>query len=253
TNFPLLKKICNYILLSGVITDAVFHIFTNLTLLKDEHIQFFNAYRTQVAVSLDGIREANNLRVFKDNGQPIFDVVIKNLKKLLKTVVDTKLVQLFMVVHPENIHLLNDNIEFLYNLGLRRILVCQIRYWEITEKYCIEFIKQHKILSDKIINGKYKNIELDSFNFLNLSSDISKIKKYNDIRYFKINSNGNHLVIADDKSVKAELFDIEKCDDQIHVFNILDCEENYGKRKYNLRKEVFEYHLNNLKKYYNMK
>ena len=112
------------------------------------------------------------MRVFKD-GKNSFEVVMNNIKKLVDEGI-TFLVH--PVLHPYNIAYFVDSVDYLYNNGVRQIDPGVVeKTLELTDEFCKEFIKQHDIVSSKILEGEYpglKVITLESYD----NSD--KKKKY---------------------------------------------------------------------------
>ena len=57
---------------------------TNLTLLEDKDVELISKYGIRVAVGVDGLYEINDkIRYYKHNGEGTFNVIIKNIKKLI--------------------------------------------------------------------------------------------------------------------------------------------------------------------------
>lgn len=82
-NFDLIKKsveYCNNLLFDKRI---IYQITINGTILKDEHIKFFNENNFELTISLDGPAELHNInRRFATNGNGSHDVIYKNLKRI---------------------------------------------------------------------------------------------------------------------------------------------------------------------------
>ena len=58
---------------------------TNGTLINEQYITLFKEFSVSVGVSIDGLKDQHNkYRVFK-NGNPTFDIVFNNLKKMLES------------------------------------------------------------------------------------------------------------------------------------------------------------------------
>ncbi len=168
-NFDLVRECINY--LSN--RNIIYYITTNGTLIDSDIIDFIKINSNIfLGISLDGTRFANSLRVFKD-GKNSFEVVMNNIKKLVDEGI-TFLVH--PVLHPYNIAYFVDSVDYLYNNGVRQIDPGVVeKTLELTDEFCKEFIKQHDIVSSKILEGEYpglKVITLESYD----NSD--KKKKY---------------------------------------------------------------------------
>ena len=61
-----------------------FSLTTNATLLNEEIIEFLSDHRIGVTVSIDGDRELNDSQRVFHNGKGTYDVIVPNIKKLLK-------------------------------------------------------------------------------------------------------------------------------------------------------------------------
>lgn len=63
---------------------VLFYIQTNLTTLTDEKLNFIRNHNIGISTSIDGFREQHNLtRPFRD-GIPSYDVVMKNMKRIME-------------------------------------------------------------------------------------------------------------------------------------------------------------------------
>lgn len=67
------------------ISKPSFSITTNGTLISEEMIRFFEKYNVALAISLDGPKKINDSeRIYVDNEESVYDVVISNLKRIKK-------------------------------------------------------------------------------------------------------------------------------------------------------------------------
>jgi uncharacterized protein len=85
-NFPVMRTTVAYAKRRAAESgkQIEFSLTTNATLLTEEIIEFLSEHKIGVTVSIDGDRELNDSqRVFK-NGKGSYDVIVPNIKKLLK-------------------------------------------------------------------------------------------------------------------------------------------------------------------------
>jgi len=158
---------------------------TNGTILSDDLIELLKEYpNISWAASMDGNRFMNCLRVTKD-GYNSYNLVISNHKKL-ESIIDINRIHIHMVTHPFNISFFVKGIEDLYSNGIRNIGVGTVETTiKIGREYCLEFIKQHDILSENYINNKYPGLSISSFEYL---------KPRNDKRYYIKDENNKTIL-----------------------------------------------------------
>ena len=144
---------------------------TNGTLITPNIIGYLMRNpKVKRGMSLDGNNYANQLRVMKD-GHASGNLVANNIKMLLREI-DINRISVHMVTHPYNVGLLNDSIDYLYNLGIRVIGIGTIeKTIIINDEYCDRFIQEMNKLSDKIISGVYKSLYIDLLEYLKPQSD----------------------------------------------------------------------------------
>ena len=147
---------------SGRVTDYV--ITTNGTILTDEMLKYLqNNSKIYYAVSLDGTKWANQLRIFK-NGKNSYDVARKNIIKALEILGQDR-VGVHIVTHPYNVGSINNSIKCLYDMGVKDIGIGTIESTiRLTNEYCNRFVKELLELSKKIKNGEYPDLTIDLFN-----------------------------------------------------------------------------------------
>ena len=91
-----------------------FEIITNGTLINNNLINLFKKYNVQLAISIDGPKEINDLmRPFKNN-KGTYDKVVKNIKRLNKEGI---IFGVSCTIGPHNINDLSRNIPFFKKLG----------------------------------------------------------------------------------------------------------------------------------------
>jgi len=107
---------------------------TNGVLLTEEKINFFKETGADfdVVFSLDGQKKTQNFNrppFRKEVKDAYFDLTIKNLKNLISSGIDFFV---NMVVGPENLHNLKENVDFLVDQGVRsiRISYAMSIFWE---------------------------------------------------------------------------------------------------------------------------
>lgn len=81
--FDLMKKCVNYAKKCASDRKWIFSMTSNLTLLTDEMCKWFAENKFSVTVSLDGDRETHDSQRVFPNGKGSFDIVMKNLKRLV--------------------------------------------------------------------------------------------------------------------------------------------------------------------------
>jgi uncharacterized protein len=85
-NFPFMRSTVIYARrrASEVGKKIEFSLTTNATLLNEEIIEFLSEHHIGVTVSIDGDRELNDRQRVFHNGKGSYDVIVPNIKKLLK-------------------------------------------------------------------------------------------------------------------------------------------------------------------------
>lgn len=121
---PLLKKdvirdTIEYIKTKKSKTRFYYGITTNGTLLDDEFIKYMSKNNfVNIAYSIDGTEETQNLNRQTIYGEETFKIVEKNAKKLLKTFDDAIAMT---VVTKNNLLRLSENVKYLFELGFKTI------------------------------------------------------------------------------------------------------------------------------------
>jgi uncharacterized protein len=85
-NFPVMRTTVEYARrrAAELGKQIEFSLTTNATLLNEEIIEFLSENRVGVTVSIDGDRELNDSQRVFHNGKGSYDVIVPNIKKLLK-------------------------------------------------------------------------------------------------------------------------------------------------------------------------
>lgn len=153
----------------GRVADYI--ITTNGTILNDEILEYLKANpKLYFAVSMDGTKWANQLRVMKD-GTNSFDIVKANILKAIE-VLSCEQVGVHIVTHPYNVGSIQNSIQCLYDMGIRSIGVGTIESTiRLTQEYCNRFIAELLEVSKKIKAGKYPGLLIDLFNSFKPESD----------------------------------------------------------------------------------
>lgn len=143
-----------------------FTITTNGTILQEEHLLFLknNKNLVRYAISLDGDKVSNQLRVFKDTYKNTYDVVEKNMYKLKENNIP---MSLHIVTHPYNISRLASSLVKFENKGFA--FGCNIGIIESTIAIDDDYIAEYKRQIRKIVelkkNNKLKNIIISDLLF----------------------------------------------------------------------------------------
>ncbi|MCX7921765.1 MAG: Cys-rich peptide radical SAM maturase CcpM [Clostridia bacterium] len=83
--FDLIKECIEYSIEQAEGKELGFNITTNATLLNEEIIEYFEKYKVNLMISLDGPKHVHNKnRVFEGNNKGTFEAVIKNLENIKK-------------------------------------------------------------------------------------------------------------------------------------------------------------------------
>jgi uncharacterized protein len=85
-NFPVMRSTVTYAKrrAAEIGKQIEFSLTTNATLLSEEIIEFLSQHHIGVTVSIDGDRELNDSQRVFHNGKGSYDVIVPNIKKLLK-------------------------------------------------------------------------------------------------------------------------------------------------------------------------
>ena len=143
--------------LNSYFTNIEFYISTNLTFIPKELYSLLDKKNVTLFVSIDGDKDGNSLRIYK-NKLFVFKDVTTNIKKLVSGGYGNKLVA-HVVVHYNNVYNLSYHVSFIQRLNVSMVDVGIIEgyYPIITKKFCDAFIKEHETISREIKMGIYKN------------------------------------------------------------------------------------------------
>lgn len=152
------------------ISDYV--ITTNGTILTDEMIDYISKNNKIIyAVSLDGNKWANQLRVFKNSQENSYEQVVINLKKAI-SVFSNNRTTVHMVTHKYNVGNLYDSVKHLAKLGIKYIGIGTVESTMIIDDwYCKTFVKEMAKVSEAIKNKKIK-VNVDILEYQKPKTDI---------------------------------------------------------------------------------
>lgn len=226
--WDLVKQAYEYLESLGVVNVEDYCITTNGTIMNEEIADYLSKNtKLRFAVSMDGSKWANQLRVFKESRVNTYDTVMQNIKYLIEVGVDASI---HMVTHLYNVGFLAHSIDTLYKQGITNIGIGTIeKTMTIDENYCNRFIKELSIVSDKIISGEYKNLKI---------AELEYVKPYEDVRsYIKDPATGKVVAESygrsgDDITMTATEYDVNRCDFKTDVSEMI----------YYIRKTVYDNH-----------
>lgn len=129
---------------------------TNGTLIDEEFINFARQNLVHICYSIDGIKECHNLNRNFENGGNSYDVVVENVKKLLK---EYSYVTVMMVVTTNNIQYLYDNVKHLFELGFVSVIFSLDYTANWNDEYLkilrAQYKKLAKLYIEKTMNEEY--------------------------------------------------------------------------------------------------
>lgn len=164
--FDLIREMTIYARKMGKVHDKnlIISICTNLTVLKDEQIEFIRNHNLMVTVSLVGPEEDHNKYRPYINGKGTYARVIKNFKKLAAHVPEQNYGISYVVVSAIS-QLVYDNFVYLLNLDISRNFNLEIiqDFEEWTEQDQINFMAQY----NKIIELVLERFDHDNPIFIN--------------------------------------------------------------------------------------
>lgn len=230
--WDLIKKSYEYLESIPEIIINSYVITTNGTIITEDIADYLSKNPKLVfAVSLDGHKWANQLRVFKDNRKNTYDKVMKNIKFLKEYGVESSI---HMVTHPYNVAFISESIDHLYKQGIKAIDIGTVESTiEIDKEYCDRFIEELDIVSNKIIKGVYPGLHIGLFEWL---------KPYEDIRsYIKDPITGKTIAESYGRSgediTHTNEYDIIRCENKDEISEMI----------YFIRKTVYDNHQSRLK------
>ena len=91
---------------------------TNGILLDDNTLKFIEDNQIELSISIDGDRETHNLNRKSINGKDVYDIIFRNMQKLLQRQMPFSV---RMTATANNVHLLSHNVRYFYELGIRKV------------------------------------------------------------------------------------------------------------------------------------
>jgi len=154
--FDLIEKACNYFENNKYDNNISYMLTTNGTILTEKMLNIIKKFNIYIYVSIDGLPFTHNMkRVFKNTNEPTYDIIAKNVKKMLNCI--PNLVGVQFTTHKSNIEYLYDGIKSLYDLGIRKINIGYVTP-DVNEKFVDVYLSEHQ----KVLNN------LNYFDGLNL-------------------------------------------------------------------------------------
>lgn len=211
-NFPLLAQAYSYMQENYKNKILNYTITTNGTILNDKIIEFLKANpNVTFAVSMDGLRYSNQLRVMKDaqgNNTNSYEKVVENFKILQEHGLSPSV---HMVTHPYNVAFLFENIKHLYeDLHITSIGIGTVEStMQIDDEYCDTFINQIKKVALYVLALPKSSLYVDL---------LEGLKSRQDVRTYVTDSSGKLLfesygrLEGDVTSKKTSDYIISKCD-----------------------------------------
>lgn len=226
----LICKTVEYLESKRDVNVEAFAITTNGTIINQDLINLLQSNRNVYwLASIDGNRFMNFMRTMK-SGKNSYDQVIQNFKVLKDALGGDKYQQLgcHLVTHKYNIGYYNDGITDLYNTGFRKFGIGTIESTMIIDDaYCEEFIKQNKILSDRIKNGELPGINVGI---------LEGLKPKSDERHYIKDENGKTILETYGRA-KGDIKDMDG-------YKTTPSSSSLGDTIYRIRETVYKYHNN---------
>lgn len=133
-----------------------FKITTNGLLLDENFMRFSNSVNLSVALSIDGIEPAHNYHRKTKDGNNTFEFIEEKLDLLLSF---QPYASVYMTVSPETANYYFDSVSYLFNKGVKYLIVSLNYAGNWTSKEIIELKKQYKriaILYERMILNQKK-------------------------------------------------------------------------------------------------
>ncbi|HMN26039.1 MAG TPA: radical SAM protein [Ignavibacteriaceae bacterium] len=121
-----------------------FKITTNGILLDDSFMRFANSVNMSVALSFDGIQQAHDYHRKTKGGGNTFKLIEDKLKLLLSF---QPYASVYMTVSPETVQYYYDSVCYLFNKGIKYLIVSLNYAGKWTKKELTELEKQYKKIS----------------------------------------------------------------------------------------------------------
>ena len=154
-----------------------FIITSNGTIVNNDLIDFLlNNNDVVFAISLDGSKVANKLRIIKSNKQNSYDLVTYNIKKMYMYNVPPSQISVHMVTHSFNSEHIYESIEDIYSMGIRTISVGTVENSiAIGHTYQNSFVSQMKLVADSVLDKTFDGLYIDLFEDFDTSAPRNRI------------------------------------------------------------------------------
>ena len=86
--------------------------------MDDVTLKFIEDNQIHLSISIDGDRETHNLNRKSINGKDVYDVIFRNMQKLIQRGIQFSV---RMTITTNNVQLLCQNVQYFYELGIRKI------------------------------------------------------------------------------------------------------------------------------------
>ena len=135
--------------------NLTIHIATNATIINEKIISWIKENNINIAVSFSGSKESHNFnRVFKD-GRGSWEVVLRNIKRLIKEIGNEKIVILYCV-DPGFIKNMIKDFNYITSLGIKIIDIECVHGKHWTKKDYAFFQKNIREINQIILQYAYK-------------------------------------------------------------------------------------------------
>lgn len=147
----LIERVVSYAqrIFTGSGVDLHFHMTTNGALLDEPFARYARDNRFQLALSIDGTREAHDLHRKDGYGAPTFERVLSAARTVLAELPNTPAM---VTVCPDTAPLLRDSVWFLHGLGFRSIVTTPDFTADWTEEQISALARQYEALADWYAN-----------------------------------------------------------------------------------------------------
>ncbi|KFZ25913.1 MAG: hypothetical protein KQ78_01869 [Candidatus Izimaplasma bacterium HR2] len=217
-------KAINYFKQKTNLIDS-FGITTNGTIVDTNLLQILKENKNvYIGISLDGTKNMNQFRVFKNTKDNSYDKVIESIEVLKENGFIDR-ISIHIVTHLYNVYLLHHGIKHLQSLGIKRIGVGTIeKTMEIDDMYVKTFVSEFKKISKDIAKGII-TVHIDLLDYL---------KPKSDVRHY----------IYDKGKIVGESYGRAKDDitNNKNNFNIIAPGSPFSDMIYNLRETVYNNH-----------
>ncbi len=208
---------------------------SNGTVMNEEIAKFLSENeKLYWAISLDGHKYSNQLRVFKESTKNSYDAVIKNIKFAKEH--GMKNIGVHMVIHPYNVGFIYDSMKHLYlkeNINFIDPGIVESTM-TIDQKFARTYINEMDKVSEAIVNGELKGLNV---------SMLTNLKPKNDVRTYLRDEDGKLIGESYGRSgadvtdeTKNKKYQIIKCMDETEVSLLIG----------NIRETVYMNHQNRL-------